>query len=270
MISSEALAKNRLIEEILQHVQGHQHAAVRKELETRTIPHLENTLVAVIKEAKGNLEKSQSALLEEQATRAAEKAAWNLQHHKPQRDAAIKAQYDKDTETFRAAAARMKSVGVTMANLQLVIEGIGSVFSQEMAEEFIETNNSLMSPPTPHELNGYKYAESQTAKQIESQRVEYLKNMPHEQLREVVKAEGQKSQAAAAQSHAQQQLQVRAEKEQGFPPLPQVDDQGRVIDSGYVIRLSNAPISSADYRLFRHLCRRFGFAAVTRRLNGLG
>ncbi len=240
-----------------------------QKLETLNRAQLEELLAKTAQESAQALAQAQDELLQVRAQRHAENTAHDLEHNLPKRQQAQKEAEDADRTTFAQAAKTLRTFSLIEANFQMIRSTLGTSFSVGQIKEMTEANSALLVPPNPHELNGWKYQDMLDAKAAEAQRIQYLKAMPHEQLREEVRAAGQQAHAAAAQSHAQQQLQVREEKEQGFPPLPNVDDSGRVIDSSYVIKLSNAPITSSDYKMFRHLCRRFGFAAVTRRLNGI-
>jgi hypothetical protein len=242
-----------------------------QKLETLSREQLEELLTKSVTESAQVIAQTQAALEDIRAQRHAEQALFDLQNGGPaKRQQAQQAQIDKDMGTLAQAVRETRTVGCTMANLQILVEAIGQNFSLEQAKAFIETNGStMMSQPSRHEINAWKLADHKAAQAAEAQRIIMLKNMPHEQLREEVRQSGQQAQATAQQAEAQRQIQVREEREQGFPPLPQVDSNGVKIDSGYIIRLSNARIDSAEYKLFKHLCRRFGFSNVTKRLNGI-
>jgi hypothetical protein len=267
---SESVARNRLTEEILSHVYSHQHSAVRRELEKRTLAHLEETLATVLKEARENLAKSESALENERAQRSAEKAAFDLQHNKPQRDAATKEQTEQDRLTFELSARTLRSFGQTDANLSMIKDSLGAGFSLEQVKAFCETNGNLLSPPSVHERNSWEFSDAQERKAAEAQRVVMLKNMPHEQLREEVRKTGQQAHQQSQIAHVQQQVQAMEEKCSGqFPDIPSHNADGQALDSSYFIKLSNSPYGTEPYLLWKRFIRKHGFANMTARLQGV-
>jgi hypothetical protein len=273
---SEQIRKS-LIATLTGHIQASPGTAQFKsqciqKLETLNRDQLEELLAKTVQEHAQALQQSQDALLEAKAQRAAEAALFDLQVNAPKRQQAQQEQVNRDVQTFAAAAKELRTVGITEANFTILLESIGQGFTLEAAKAFIEHSGStMMSAPSRHELAQWSMQDDQQCKQAEADRVTRLKHMPHEQLREEVRQSGQEAHAAAAQAHAQQQIQAMEQKCDGqFPPIPTHNANGEAMDSSYFIRIANAPHGSEQYNLFRRLIKKHGFALVTRRLNGQG
>lgn len=263
--------KRSAIDSIMSFIEQEGHPAqfkinARKNLEGKTIQELHDLLAQIATGKKAEVAQTQDALLEVQAARAAERTAFDLIHNAPKRQEAE----DADRTTFAEAAKTLRTFSLIEANYQMVRSTLGTGFSVSQIKEMTEANSTLLVSPNPHEINGWKYQDMLDAKAAEAQRVEWLKNIPHEQLREEVRQAGQQHAAATQQAFAQQQTQAMEEKCAGqFPPIPTHNASGEELSSSYFIKLSNSPYGSEPYLLWKKFVRKHGFANMTARIQGV-
>lgn len=110
-------------------------------------------------------------------------------------------------------------------------------------------------------------ASTEILKEAVQQRQDYLINEASPQeLRQAAHAESEQLQAAARQQHAAEQIKTRQQAEMSFghPVLPETNSDGVKLDAAFFKKLADSNI-----KLFRQYCTKFGFAAITARLNGV-
>lgn len=253
-------------------------AQCKTNLQKMSIEQIENNIASLAKanrdEAVKQLEQAEQERQEVRQQRHDDAAFLDIERGGPQRRQSAQQQAQAEREAIFAAACKAtRTVGVTQANLGIITDALGPDFTFEAAVEFIETNGpTMMSGPSVHERNTWNHQDAQERQAKIAEQNAYRKNLPHEQLRAEVRAAGAQAHATQVAQEAQRQLQITENREQQsgmFQPLPKVLRDGTQVTSQYLIALSNSPYGSEGYKKFVWLCKATGFAAVTRRINGL-
>jgi hypothetical protein len=177
---------------------------------------------------------------------------------KKQRQAAT-AQADQDKQVFQAFV-RANGFSENEANWSLTRSVLGSGFNQYQLEQAVTSNGLRLARASQQELAQY----SQDAAEA---RQDYLKNQASPaELREAANRESEqlRIQAQRQQVEAQVQAREQLDAQQGYPALPTETSDGVKLDSLFFKRLADT-----DIKKFKQYCTRYGFAAITARLNGV-
>jgi vacuolar-type H+-ATPase subunit I/STV1 len=236
--------KQQLIDDVMQYAQEHFGFGTvdRKILQSKNINELQeifsDAMLQVTAEAEA---KKTVAWLELQESR------------KPQFEQQQKEQTDRDRKTFADAARTLRSFSQIEANFNILRQTLGFGFTVFGVQQAMAAGTVQLSPVTQHELNQWE------RERIEA-RNEYLKNTDPETLRMEAKKEAEVNRAAAQQAHTAGQLQVGLQREQaaGFPPLPETNSAGEILNGAFFHRLSNTDIGK-----FKDFIRKYGAAQVT-------
>jgi hypothetical protein len=108
-------------------------------------------------------------------------------------------------------------------------------------------------------------ASAKILQEATQERQDFLINQATPQeLRQAARAESEQSRIQAQQQHEAQQIKTRqqAEVSYGHPVLPEANSDGVKLDAVFFKKLADSNI-----KLFRQYCTKFGFAAITARLN---
>lgn len=175
-----------------------------------------------------------------------------------QRQAAA-AQADEDRSTFNAFA-RANGFSEVEANFRLAVSVLGSGFNQYQLEQAVTSNALRLAPASQQELAQY-------AQDAAEARQEWLVNQASPaELREAANRESEQLRVQAQRQQVEAQVQAREQidAQQGYQALPTETNDGQKIDRAYLLKLADTNIK--QYKLF---CNRYGFAAVTARINGV-
>ncbi len=180
------------------------------------------------------------------------------QDPKKQQQAAA-AQAEEDRRTF-SEAARKFGLSDNEANFRLVREVLGSGFTSYAIGQAVDFGAIRLAVASQAEQEAYRT-------EFQEQRQDWLVNKASPaELREAARSDSEQRHAQAQRQHVQEQVEARerAEANLGLPALPETTSDGQKIDCAYLLRLADTNIK--QYKL---LCNRFGFAAVTARINGV-
>jgi hypothetical protein len=173
------------------------------------------------------------------------------------RQQAAEAQAEQDRETFNSLA-REYGFSEVEANYQLAKSALGSGFSVYQLSAAVSSNAISLAQASPEEL-------AQFRQDAAEERQDFLINRATPlELREAARQESE--QGRAQQQRTAQQVKIRENKESavGYVGLPETDRDGVKIDRVYLLRLADNDITR-----YKQFCSRYGFAAVTNRLNGV-
>jgi DnaJ-domain-containing protein 1 len=172
---------------------------------------------------------------------------------------AATAQAEQDRATF-SKAAREIGLSDNEANFRLVREVLGSGFTSYAVSQAVDSGAVRLAATSPVELEAYRqeYAEH---------RQDWLVNQASPaELREAANRESEqlRTQAQRQQVAAQIEAREQLDAQQGYPALPTETSDGVKLDGLFFKRLADI-----DIKKFKQYCTRYGFAAITARLNGV-
>jgi hypothetical protein len=170
------------------------------------------------------------------------------------------AQADEDRKVFENTAKRLELYSLNEANWNIVHSTLGPGLSEFQIQNAVDSGAVRLTPATPSEVQQWR-------QELAEQRADYLANRASPaELREAARNESEQRHAQAQRQHVQEQVEARerAEANLGLPALPETTSDGQKIDRAYLLRLADTNIK--QYKLF---CNRYGFAAVTARINGV-
>ena len=170
---------------------------------------------------------------------------------------AASAQAEQDREVF-SAFARENGFSECESNHLLVKSVLGEAFDKYMLAQAVQSNALQLALASAEELAKFQ-------RDAYEERVDWLTNSATPlELRQAARQESE--QGRAQQQRTAQQVKIRENKESavGYVGLPETDRYGVKIDRAYLLKLADNDI--ARYKQF---CSRYGFAAITTRLNGV-
>ena len=255
------MTKQELITEILKRFTGtpDEYEGVRASLPTFTVAELERFLRIKIAQAEANA--AEERLINTQAEIAANNFMWQLklkERYEKKREAEAKRLEPQDRRVFETEAKKY-GWAIHEANFDIARRAVGYGFSEIQLVEVVNNGTLSMQTASPAALAEY-------ARERAEQRADYLQNhaSPAE-LRAAAVQETAASRAEAARQHDEAQVRHREELDgrAGFPPLPKTTETGEEINASYLNK-----ISATNLPVFKQFCRKYGFSALTRRLNG--
>ncbi len=171
---------------------------------------------------------------------------------------AATAQAEEDKQVFQVFV-RANGFSENDANFSLTKSVLGSGFNRYQLEQAVTSNALRLAQASQQELAQY----AQDAAEV---RQEYLRQASPTELRAEANRESEqfRIQAQRQQIAAQIEAREQLDAQQGYPTLPTETNDGQKIDRAYLLRLADTNIK--QYKLF---CNRYGFAAVTARINGI-
>lgn len=161
-------------------------------------------------------------------------------------------QAEQDRETFNAFA-RENGFSEIEANFQLAKSVLGN-FDKHMLAQAVQSNALQLAQASAEELEQFRQDAAEERQDFLINRATPL------ELRQAARYESE--QLRAQQQHAARQVKIRQDKEGvvGYPPLPDEAQDGQKIDRMFLLRLPK--------ELYARFCSKYGFAAITARLNG--
>jgi hypothetical protein len=168
-----------------------------------------------------------------------------------QKEAAA-AQAEQDRETFNLFA-RENGFSEVEANYQLAKSVLGDGLDRYTLAQAVQSNGLSLAQASFEEL-------AQFRQDAAEERQDWLINSATPlELRRAARYESE--QLRGQQQRAARQVQIREQKEAGvgYPPLPDEAQDGQKIDRMFLLRLPKD--------LYARFCSRYGFAAITARLN---
>jgi hypothetical protein len=165
-----------------------------------------------------------------------------------------KLQEQADRETF-SRVCRKNDVAEIEANFRLLVDVLGSGFSEFSAANAIQSNAVQLSPATPQELT--KWHEEQV-----EQRNFDLYRTDISTLKKLTRAEAEQRRVATVQADAARVVREKELTEAGqFEPLPATTHDGKTIDKKFFLQ--------CDRQTMKYYIQRYGDFQVTRRIRGL-
>ncbi len=164
------------------------------------------------------------------------------------------AQAEKDREIFNAFA-RSHGFSEVEANYLLAKSVLGDGLDRYTLAQAVQSNALQLAPASQEDL-------AQFRQDAAEERQDFLINRATPlELRQAARYESE--QLRGQQQHAARQVQIREQKEAGvgYPPLPNEAQDGQAIDRMFLLRLPK--------ELYARFCSKYGFAAITARLNGV-
>ncbi len=162
-----------------------------------------------------------------------------------------------DRDTFNRFA-RENGFSEVAANYQLAKSVLGDGLDRHLLAQAVESNALQLAPAPRAELAKFR-------KEFLVERQDYLVNQASpEELRQAARTESEQSRIQAQDQHAIQQIKTRQQAEVSFghPVLPEANSDGVKLDDVFFKKLADSNI-----KMFRQYCTKFGFAAITARLN---
>jgi len=174
------------------------------------------------------------------------------------RKEAESAQAEADRETFNLFC-RENGFSEVDANFRLALEVLEPGFSRYALAQAAQSNALQLAPAPAEELAKFQ-------REAYEERVDWLQNQASPlELRQAARQESE--QGRAQQQRTAQQIKIRESKESslGYVGLPETDRDGIKIDRAYLLRLADNDITR-----YKQFCSRYGFAAITTRINQVG
>jgi len=160
----------------------------------------------------------------------------------------------KQDEEILRQFCRTNQLEPNSAALNLLRQEFGAGFDSTQINQALQSGLINMGP-----------ASTKILQEAAKQRQDFLINeATAQELRQAAHAESEVLAKKAQQQHAAQQIKTReqAEVSYGHPVLPETNSEGVKLDSVFFKKLADSNI-----KLFRQYCTKFGFAAITARLN---
>jgi hypothetical protein len=168
---------------------------------------------------------------------------------------ARKLQEEMDRKTF-SVVCRSHDVSEIEANFKLLVDVLGSGFSEYAAAQAIRSNAVSLSPATAEELT--KWHEEQ----VEQRNFDLMYRTDIPALRKMVREEAEQRRVATAQADADRILKEKEQIEAGqFEALPATTNDGKQIDKQFFLK--------CDRQTMKYYIQRYGDAAVTKRIRGI-
>ena len=173
------------------------------------------------------------------------------------RKEAESAQAEADRETFNLFA-RENGFSEVDANFRLALEVLEPGFSRYALAQAVQSNALQLAPASAEELAKFQ-------REAYEERVDWLQNQASLlELRQAARQESE--QGRTQQQRTAQQVKIREDKESsvGYAVLPEANADGVKLDATFFKRLANT-----DIEKYKQFCSKYGFAAITARLNGV-
>lgn len=254
------MTRSEIIELVVVRAAPSEQQQLRKILSSYSIGELQRVEQAIASQAVQ--QKAEDELIRIQAERAADRALheYHLKlHHDQAREAYLKQTEPQDRETF-AKACRKFNIGNIEANFKLIRAALGPQFNLYQVGQAVSSGIVHVDPATEQE-------QQQWRQEAQKEHRDYLVNYASPgELRQAARQDSEQRRVQAEQQHGAQQIKTREEAEVsvGYQVLPEVNIQGVKLDAAFFMGLANT-----DIKTYRKYCNKYGFAAITARLNGV-